>query len=361
MPWLRCCSCWQAAGDEEATVSEAPTSKVVKKLAAAVGIMVFMATLGTAAYWIIGEGRYSLLDCLYMTFITISTIGYGEIIDLSASPAGRLFTMVLAASGVGVMTYILVNVTAFVVEGELNETFRRKKMEKAVEALEGHYIVCGLDGVGAYVLEELRSTARPHVLVEENREELDRYRQEGKEPLSLEGDPTDSDTLRKAGAARARGLFAVTGDDNRNLVISLTARQLNPTLKVIARCEIMKNAEKMRSAGADSIVSPTFIGGLRMASEMFRPSVVSFLDEMLRSDNASLRIEEQAVSDSLAGRPISDLDLGRFRHLLLLAVKTPTGWVHNPPRTHTMEEGEVLIFMTSPDERQELEKIFSSF
>jgi voltage-gated potassium channel len=348
-------------GDKEETVSDIPTSKVVKKLAAAVGIMVFMGTLGTTAYWFIGEGRYSLLDCLYMTFITISTIGYGEIIDLSASPAGRIFTMALAASGVGVMTYILVNVTAFVVEGELNETFRRKKMEKAVEALEGHYIVCGLDGVGAYVLEELRSTDRPHVLVDDNREELDRYREEGRELLFLEGDPTDSDTLRKAGAGRASGLFAVTDDDNRNLVISLTARQLNPALKVIARCEIMKNAEKMRSAGADAIVSPTFIGGLRMASEMLRPSVVSFLDEMLRSDDASLRIEEQVVPDSFVGRPMSDLDLGRFRHLLLLAVKTSTGWVHNPPRSHVMDKGETLIFMTSPEERQELEKIFSSF
>jgi voltage-gated potassium channel len=345
----------------ETAVNNVPASKVVKKLLAAVGIMVFMTTAGTAAYWFIGEGRYSLLDCLYMTFITISTIGYSEVIDLSASPAGRLFTMVLAASGIGMMTYILVNVTAFVVEGELNETFRRKKMENAVEALEGHYVVCGLDGVGAYVLDELRATDRPHVLVDDNREELDRQRTERGGLLSLEGDPTDSDTLRKAGAGRAAGLFAVTDDDNRNLVISLTARQINPTLKVIARCEIMKNAEKMRSAGADAIVSPTFIGGLRMASEMLRPSVVSFLDEMLRSDEGSLRIEEQAVPDSLVDRPLSDLGLTRFRHLLLLAVKTSTGWLHNPPRSHVMEKGEVLIFMTSPDERKELENIFSSF
>jgi voltage-gated potassium channel len=341
-------------------VNDIPQFKVVKKMAAAVGTLVLVVSLGTVAYWIIGEGRYSLLDCLYMTFITITTIGYGEVIDLSASPGGRLFTMLLAASGVGVMTYILVNVTAFVIEGELNETFRRKKMEKRVDALNGHYIVCGLAGVGAYVLEELRSTDRPHVLVDESREEIDRYREDGKDLLFLEGDPTDSDTLIKAGATKARGLFAVTGDDNRNLVISLTARQLNASLKVIARCEMMKNAEKMKTAGADAIVSPTFIGGLRMASEMLRPSVVSFLDEMLRRDDASLRIEEEKVHPTMVGRPLSDLDLGRFRHLLLLAIKTADGWLHNPPRTHVMKEGEVLVFMTTPGERRELQKIFTS-
>lgn len=340
--------------------SRLPASKVLKKLALAGAALAVTAAAGTVVYWLIGEGRYSVMDCLYMTFITISTIGYGEIVDLSASPFGRLFTMILAASGVGVMTYILVNVTAFVIEGELNETFRRRKMEKQIGSLEGHYIVCGLDGVGAYVLEELRSTDRAHVLVEADDPEVARYRQEHRDLLFLEGDPTDSDTLRKAGVEKARGLFAVTGDDNRNLVVSLTAKQINPSLKVIARCEVMKNAEKMKTAGADAIVSPTFIGGLRMASEMFRPSVVSFLDEMLRNDDSNLRIEELAVPDAMVGRPLSDLNLREFRHLLLLAVRTVDGWLHNPSREHVMARGEILVFMTSPSERQDLEKIFAS-
>ena len=266
--------------------------------------------------------------------------------------------MLLAASGIGVMTYMLVNVTAFVVEGQLNETFRRRKMEKKVREMKGHFIVCGLAGTSRYILQELRSTGRPHVLIVQDLEEVDRAREEEKDLLCIEGESTDSDTLIRAGIERARGLFAVTGDDNQNLVISLTARELNPEVRVIASCDVMKDAERMKKAGADAVVSPTYIGGLRMASEMLRPSVVSFLDVMLRKDGADLRIEELSVPGTLAGRPISDLNLGRFDHLLLLALRAGASWHYNPSRDQVLSEGDTLIFMTSTGERQELENLF---
>lgn len=341
-------------------MADLTTAKALNKLFIALGALLFIVSAGTGGYWLVSEGSHSLLDCLYMTIITVTTIGYGEIIDLSGSPAGRVFTMLLAASGIGVMTYILVNVTAFVVEGQLNETFRRRKMEKKVREMKGHFIVCGLAGTSRYILQELQSTGRPHVLIVQDLGEIDRSREEEKDLLCIEGDITDSDTLIRAGIERARGLFAVTGDDNQNLVISLTARELNPEVRVIASCEIMKGAERMKKAGADAVVSPTYIGGLRMASEMLRPSVVSFLDVMLRQDGADLRIEELSVPGRLAGRPISNLNLGRFDHLLLLALRTDAGWHYNPPREQVLKEGDTLIFMTSTGERQELENLFSS-
>jgi voltage-gated potassium channel len=291
--------------------------------------------------------------------ITIATIGYGEIVDLSQSPGGRVFTMFLSFAGIGIMTYIMMSLTAFVVEGELNEAFRRRKMEKRIEKLREHYIVCGADGVGSHVARELAATRRPYVVIDPDRDKIERFHGQEEGPAFLVGDATDNETLRRAGIERARGLFAVTGDDNLNLVISLSARQLNPAVRVVARCEEPRNTEKMQRAGADSAVSPTRIGGLRMASEMLRPAVVGFLDVMLRREDERLRIEELAVPAGVVGRPLAALELQRFAKLLLLAVRHAEGWTYNPPRDYVMQAGDTLVFMGSPEERVELERVLT--
>jgi voltage-gated potassium channel len=174
----------------------------------------------------------------------------------------------------------------------------------------------------------------------------------------IEGDATDSNILLKAGVDKAAGLFAVTGDDNQNLVVSLTAKQLNPRLKVVARCNDMRNSEKMKKAGADAVVSPTAIGGLRMASEMLRPTVVSFLDTMLRDREKNLRVEELPVPASFVGQPISALNLRRCSHTLLLAIKTKGDWVYNPSESHIIDPENTLVFMTTPEGRDELAGFF---
>ena len=313
---------------------------------------------GTVGYWFIGGRHYSLVDCLYMTFITITTIGYGEIIDMSGNPAGRIFTIFIAISGISIATYILSNLTAFTVEGELSKAFRRRKMEKMIKKLRDHYIVCGVDSVGFYILSELSGTKRPHVMVDIDREAIERVLETFPEGIFIEGDATDSDTLLAAGITDAKGLFAVTGDDNQNLVISLTAKQLNSNVRVVASCKDLKNTDKLKKAGADAVVSPTSIGGLRMASEMVRSKVVSFLDTMLRDKETNLRIEEIAVPATSAGKTISELGLGKYPHILLLAVRTEGGWVYNPPQSHMVNLDDTLIFMTTPEERTELENIF---
>ena len=229
-------------------------------------------------------------------------------------------------------------------------------MQGRINQLNDHYIVCGADGVGTHVARELASTQRPFLVVDTDREKIERFHGGDEGPAYIVGDATDNDTLRKAGIERAHGLFAVTGDDNLNLVISLSARQLNPKVRIVARCEEARNVEKMQRAGADSAVSPTRIGGLRMASEMLRPAVVSFLDVMLRREDEALRIEELAVPAPLVGQPLSTLELHRFRKLLLLAVRTGDGWSYNPPRDYVMQAGETLVFMGSPEERVQLER-----
>ncbi len=334
------------------------TSKIYRKFIWAGAILIAIILIGTVGYWFIGERQYSFVDTLYMTFITITTIGFAEIIDLSGNAVGRIFTMFIAISGVGVLAYVVTNLTALVVEGELTESFRRRKMEKIAGNYKDHYIVCGLGRVGCCIANELCATKRLHVIVDVNKTNIDRSLESLHDEVFIEGDATDSDTLLRAGVEKAAGLFAVTGDDNQNLVVSLTAKQLNPKLKVVARCDDMRNSEKMKKAGADAIISPTVIGGLRMASEMVRPTVVSFLDIMLRDKDRNLRVEELSVPESFVGRPISALNLKRFPHVLLLAVRTREDWVYNPLESYVIDQKNTLVFMTTPEGRDELAKFF---
>lgn len=335
------------------------TPKFLKRLFGPGIALVLLLVIGTVGYLLIGNGRYSLLDCFYMTMITISTIGYGEIIDLSGSPNGRLFTIAVAVSGIGILTYILSNTTAFIIEGELKEIFRRKRMEKRIQKLTGHFIVCGMDRVGRYIVTELLLTNRSFVFVDIDRAKIETALESFQDQVFIEGDGTDSDTLSRAGIASAAGLFAVTGNDNQNLVISLTAKQLNPDVKVVARCTDLKNMEKVKKAGADAVVSPSFIGGLRMAAEMIRPAVVSFLDIMLRDKEKNLRIEEIALPETYIDKNVSELKLTRFKSTLLLAIKSEDGWTYNPSGDYLIRNGDTLIIMTPPEERHELEETFS--
>src|SRR4030043_908108 len=255
-------------------------------------ILITIVLIGTVGYWFIGGRQYSFVDTLYMTVITITTIGFEEVIDLSGNVGGRIFTIFIAVAGVGVMAYIFTNITALVVEGQLTESFRRRRMEKIAGNYKDHYIVCGLGRVGSYIAHELHATRRPHVVVDVNKSNVGGSLESIGDEVFIEGDATDSNTLLKAGVEKAAGLFGVAGDDNQNLVVSLTAKQLNPKLRVVARCNDMRNGEEMKKAGADAVVSPCAIGGLRMASEMVRPTVVSFLDIMLRDTGMNLRVEE---------------------------------------------------------------------
>jgi voltage-gated potassium channel len=310
-------------------------------------------------YSIIGEGRYSIVDCLYMTVITITTIGYGEIIDLSNKPLGRVFTIFIAFSGIGIAAYLFSNITAFIVEGRLQEVFWRRKMEREIGKLKKHYIVCSVDGVGFYIVKELHSTKRPYVIVDNDKAKVERIIGELRNELFVEGEATDSDVLIKAGISEAQGLFAVARDDNESLVISLTAKTLNTGVKVVAACNDLKNMEKIKKAGADAVISPSYIGGLRIVSEMIRPTVVSFLDTMMRDKEKNLRIEEISLSWSFVNKPIKALNLKKFPNILLLAVKREEDWIYNPGEDYILKQDDTLIIMTTPEEKFELEKIFT--
>ncbi len=247
-----------------------------------------------------------------------------------------------------------------IMEGGLTESLRRRRMEKLADKFKDHYIVCGVGSVGFYILSELHSTKIPHVLVDINKDNIEKILESFKDEVFIVGDADNNSILLKAGIKRAKGLFALTGDDNQNLVISLTAKQLNPNLRVVSRCNEIENSEKISRAGADAIVNPSFIGGLRMASEMIRPTAVSFLDTMLRDREKNLRVEELHVPDAFIGKTLSALNLKKYSNTVLLAVKKKNDWIYGPPENYVFTPENILIVMTIPEVRDELERFFNA-
>ena len=328
-------------------------SRFVKAVIAIVVIMV----VGTLGYRVIAGDQYSIFECFYMVFITVTTIGFGETIDLTASPAGRVWTIIIAFSGIGVLFYGLSNATAFFVEEEITNTLRRRKMDKKINKLKEHFIVCGAGLVGYHLIAELFNTERDFVVVELDSSHIEKITQDFPDQPVIEGNATEEKILKKAGIERAKGLFAVTEDDNQNLVISLTARHLNSDLKIVSRCINLEHVDKIKKAGADSVISPNFIGALRMATEMVKPTVVSFLDTMLRDQEKNLRVEEYTVPDNMRGKVISDLPLKECKYIILMAIKNNQEWVYAPGMDYKLEGGDTLVFMATPKERRALERL----
>lgn len=226
-------------------------------------------------------------------------------------------------------------------------------MDKMMKKLHGHYILCGFGRVGRNVAQELEATSRHFIAIDEKIEQLEAYDEKKPGFLYIHGDAVDDDVLVEANIAKAKGVFAITGDDSRNLMIALTAKQLAPGVRVVVRCNEMRNVEKMKKAGADAIVSPNFTGGMRIASAMIRPDVVSFLDEMLRSEH-KLRIEEVVVPESFNPKPLGEMGL-KDTSYILLAVRRRGDWVFNPPADFIVQPGHALITMASPQGRFEIE------
>ena len=320
------------------------------------GFIVVMAA-GTVGYLMIGGPQTTVIDAAYMTYITIATIGYGEVVDLSHSPGGRVFTMIIAALGITNFTFMMSVLTAFIVELDINEALRRKRMQKQIDLMKRHYIICGVGRVGTNVAHELAATGRHYVVVDSNQHKIDEHRDHYPDTCFVHGDASEDDLLLRAGIERAAGVFAITGDDSKNLVITLTAKQLNPAVRVVARCHEVNYIEKIRKVGADAIVSPDFTGGMRIASSMIRPHVVSFLDEMLRADNA-LRVEEIRVPDAFAAAPLGKLGLSG-RDYVLLAVRRGEDWKFNPQSDHEISAGQMLVVMTTPQGRAALERLLA--
>jgi len=331
------------------------TTQIAWKFVRAFALLALLHVVGTVGYRWLGGPQYSVLDCFYMTFITIATIGYVEVIDLTYNPAGRIFTMAIGFLGIANTWYIMSLMVAYLVEGKINKAIWRRRMEKHIHKLKDHYIMCGIGRVGRNVANELAATRRPYVVVDEAMPNIEMHLEHHPDTMHIHGDACDDDVLLKAHIETARGVFAVTGDDSRNLLITITAKQLNPEIRVVARCHEVRNIEKIRKAGADAIVSPDFTGGLRIASAMIRPHVVNFLDEMLKSEH-KLRVEEIGLPSGFPDTTVGSFNL-RSTDFILLAVRDRKEWNFNPGSDQPLRAGYTLVVMATPQGRASLERL----
>jgi voltage-gated potassium channel len=327
-----------------------------------IAIIVVIA-VGIIGFFVLGRvagGQPSVIDCAYQTVITLSTVGSREIKPLTDLWYGKLFIVGLILSGMGVLFVFATSMTAFLVEGEIRHIFRRKKMDKALENLDNHIIVCGAGDTGGYVIEELLRSSYTLVVVDTDEERIERLREVHRDILLpyVVGPAADDEILQRAGIERARGVVIALPDERDNLFITVTARQASPSVKIIARAADKQAEQRLKRAGANAVVSPNRIGGMRMASEMVRPQVVTFLDKMLSGQEKSLRIEEIPLTSScsMVGKALRDTNLRREKDLLVLAIRDKTGekYLYNPPPDEVLEEGSTLIVLGPVDSVHEV-------
>ncbi len=321
-------------------------------------LLLVITVCGTLGYHYLGRPVATWIDSFYMTFITIATIGYGETVDLSHHPMGRLFTVFIATVGIATMSYLFSKLVALLIDADLNADLRKKRMDKQIAALKGHYIVCGMGRVGSNVASELVKTRRTFVVIENDRPALDAWLEHHPGSLYLHEDAADDSALQRAGLAHAAGVFAVTGDDSHNLMVALSVKLLNPKARVVVRLHDIRNANKAKRAGADEIVSPDFTGGMRIASAMVRPHVVNFMDQMLHTDDG-LRVEEVIVPAGFVDTPLA-ARIPKSKDYLLMATHAQGRWIFNPADDHLLQAGAALVFMAGPDGRAHLEKLLGA-
>lgn len=304
-------------------------------------LLLLLPMIGTAGYMAI-EG-WSFLDALYMSVITVTTIGFGEVQPLDDT--GRVFTIFFAIAGVGAIFYALLSVFQFLIEGELGMLLGVQRMKGRIEALKDHYILCGFGRVGEEIADEFAERRISFAVVENNPEAIERARRRGY--LLLVGDATSDAVLKEAGVERAHCLLAASDSDAGNTFIVLTAKALNSNLLVVARAAHPESEARMLRAGADRVFSPYVIAGKQMALSALQPMVVEFIDTLATAREGAPVLAEIDVSpeSGLAGRTIHDL-LHTCRSVVVLGLQKATGELKaGPPSDAALEPGDRVIVM----------------
>ncbi len=311
-----------------------------KRLLAAAGLIGLVILFGTAGYVII-EG-WSFWDSFYMTVITLTTVGYREVHEMSLR--GQVFTVVLLIGGVGTVLYALSAGARVLLEGELQEIYGRKMVEKKLRGLQDHFIVCGYGRMGKVIARELQHERLRFVVIEKNEVPIDADQKE--ELLIVTGDATSDDLLKRVGIEKAKCLISVLPTDAENLYVVLSARGLNPRLSIVARAGEEGSEQKLLRAGADKVVSPYYIGGLRIAHAVLKPAVVDFIEFATKSGNIALQIEEITIQEKsqLAGHNLDQCGIGRELGIIIVAIKQSSGEMKfNPNFSTVIEAGDTLI------------------
>jgi voltage-gated potassium channel len=324
------------------------------------GLVFLVLVMALGTLWFVIMEDHSFLDGLYMTVITISTVGFREVKTLDGS--GRLFTVFLIIAGLTVLTYTLGSLGRVIVEGSIERYVGRKRMLREIEKLKGHYIICGHGRMGQILCEELKKENVPFVVIEGDPDMADDLVEKGF--MVVKGDATEDSLLQQAGITRAKGLVAVVSSNVDNLYITLSARVLcreeNPGLYILSRATDRQATEKIERAGADRVVSPYVIGGMRIVQALLRPTVSDFLEIATRSSGLDLMFEEMAIRDDsdLDGVALKDSGIRKSYDVIVIAIKKRTGdMVFNPGPETVLHNGDMLVTL---GDRGQLDRLAAS-
>lgn len=315
-------------------------------------LMLVVIMTGVIGYMLLLD--IAFVDALYMTAITISTVGYGEVAIMD--DAAKLFSILLIFSGLGVVGFSVTSLFTLFFEGDMKEAWRKKRMESKIRDLKDHYIVCGAGDVGQTVIKSFRDHGASFVVIEENEKRVEDLKQAG--VLAIPGDATNEETLRQAGIHSALGIVCTLSTDAENVFTVLTARQMHDDIYIVSKAIDANAHGKLLKAGANKTISPSEIGGLRIAAHMVRPAVISFLDMITRSDDLALELEEVVIKahSTLAGKKLFEARIPEQSGLIVLALrkKEDKSFRFNPSSKETLEEGDTMVVLGTDEQVKRL-------
>lgn len=303
------------------------TRSSVRRIVVGFGVLLIVMMLGMLGYVILG---WSPFDALFMVWITVSGVGYGEVRPMATTPE-RLHTMLVIAFGIVAMAYMLAGLIQFFTEGEIRKLLGHQRVRRQIETLKDHIIVAGYGRMGALVCDELAAGGEPFVLIERTEARLPEIEKKGY--LYVLGDATQEKVLQEAGLPRARAIVTTVPSDAENVFITLTARELAPSVQIIARAEQPSTQKKLHQAGANHVVLPAAIGAHRIASLLTNPSAVEFVELVTQRSSLAIEMDEFQIeaASHLAGHTLREADIGRRTGVIVIAIKRSSGHVEFPP------------------------------
>jgi len=314
-------------------------------------VMISIITIGTIGFYYLEN--LSFFDALWLTFVTVLTVGYGDIYPKTVG--GKIFAFIVISLGIGFFAYVIGFITANIIEGEFSQNVRRRRMEGKIKNLQNHIILCGLGRIGYQVAVKLLHENIPFVAIEQDLNTINKFSQK---ILTINGDATEETVLRQAGIEKAAGLVAALPVDADNLVIVLTAREINPVIHIVARAEKTESEGKLQRIGANVVINPAKIGGKRIALSVIRPNSIEYMDKIFHNPKEDFGIDELKITANakVVGQKIREIGLREQFGITILTIKRVNQYISNPHGEEKIELHDVIIVVGENDKLIQFKK-----